>query len=270
MTFDRKTGIGGTDARQIMEGNWHPLWMEKTGRRPPVDLSDVFRVQLGRFTEEFHLDWVARKQGVTYRRPDVGDDMRYHDPANPWRYITLDGIDTANDVPIEVKHSHSAMRIREAADYYMPQLQHSLSITGKDWLWFSVIPGNEEPMTVRVDRSDEYIEKLIDLERSFWWHVKEDVAPEIVPKGKIATANALTDSILVGGYTAPVDMSTHNAWAALAAEYIELKPKVKRCDELNKEIKALIDPTWGGAFGHGLIVQRTKKGLTLRIDGETD
>ena len=29
--------IGGSDARRIMEGDWHALWLEKTGQQQPAD-----------------------------------------------------------------------------------------------------------------------------------------------------------------------------------------------------------------------------------------
>jgi hypothetical protein len=52
-TFDRTTGIGATDARLIMAGDWHQLWLEKTKRAQPPNLDDIFRVQLGKVTESF-------------------------------------------------------------------------------------------------------------------------------------------------------------------------------------------------------------------------
>ncbi len=63
-------------------------------------------------------------------------------------------------------------------------------------------------------------------------------------------------------------MSASNQWAVLAAEYIELKPKADRCEKVNKELKALVPPTTSQAFGHGVQVTRSKKGLTLTIAKE--
>jgi predicted phage-related endonuclease len=168
-----------------------------------------------------------------------------------------------------VKHSHSQANIRESADFYMAQLQHNLAVTQAPWLWFSVIPGNEEPMTVKVERDDEYIARMTELERQFWWHVTEDVAPDIIPSAEIDRVNALADTILVGGYKNPVSMATHNHWTQLALEYIELKPKADRCEIVNKELKALVPDDCAGAYGHGLTVTRNKKGqLTLRFEKE--
>jgi hypothetical protein len=38
--FDRKQGIGGSDATRIYNGDWHDLYLEKIGEKEPDDLSD--------------------------------------------------------------------------------------------------------------------------------------------------------------------------------------------------------------------------------------
>jgi hypothetical protein len=146
-------------------------------------------VQLGKVTEEFHINWLAKRQSDRVSFVNAHGELRIHDLANPWRYVTVDGWDTDNEVPIEVKHSNSNANIRASADYYMAQLQHNLAVTQAEWLWFSVIPGNEEPMTVKVERDQEYIARLTELERQFWWHVTEDVEPEIIPLAEIENVN---------------------------------------------------------------------------------
>ena len=45
--FDRRTGIGGSDATRLYEGDWYQLWSEKVGETEPADLSDVLPVQMG-------------------------------------------------------------------------------------------------------------------------------------------------------------------------------------------------------------------------------
>jgi hypothetical protein len=263
--FDRTSGLGASDAVRIMQGEWVPLWEEKTGRRAPPPLDDIFRVQLGKFTERFHMQWISKRQGIEVLLYDNDDAARIIDRENAWRYVTIDGLDTTNNTVLEVKHCGSSATIRDRADYYMPQLQHSLSITGHRWLWFSIIPGNDEPLTVQVDRDDAYIEKLLDMERTFWWHVTERIKPEILPTGKLDAAAALVGDILVGGFTEDLDFSTSNAWTALALEYGELKGQANRFTEVCAELKALIPGDRRRAFGHGVQVIRDKSGrLSIR------
>jgi predicted phage-related endonuclease len=262
-TFDRNLGIGGTDARLIMAGDWLPLWRQKTRREDPPDLSQVFRVQLGRHTEPFHLDWIARTHALTLRT----DIPRQHAPLEPWRYITVDA--WALGPPhthVEVKHSHSAMTLRDAAHYYMPQLQHGLAITGADWCWFSVIPGNGDPMVTKVSRHEEYIGRLLELERTFWIMVQEDLEPDEREGRALATkAAALVPEILVGGFKDDLDMTRHNEWAVLAAEYLELKGPAGRFELAKKELKALVPEDRRRCFGGGIQITRDKRGqLILR------
>jgi predicted phage-related endonuclease len=267
---DRSKGIGSTDARRIMDGDWLALWREKTARALPVDLSSVFRVQLGLYTEPFHLDWLdasGQVQVVENSRQLVltapSDD--------PPRWATLDALVAceAGAVPIELKHTGSNRSIREVADYYMAQIQHQLMVTGAPYLFFSAIMGNEDPQLVQVDRSDEYIEQLVDLERSFWWHVTADVEPEILPTAKLARIRSTASEILVGGYKDDLDMSRNNQWAALAGEYIELKPKKERFEQVCKDMKTLIPDDRRKVYGLGVVVSRTKKGLQIRAETES-
>ena len=54
---ERPKTIGGSDAVRIMEGDWHTLWKEKTGRQEPEDLSWVLPVQIGILTEKKNKEW---------------------------------------------------------------------------------------------------------------------------------------------------------------------------------------------------------------------
>ena len=53
--LDRSKGIGGSDANRIMRGDWHKLWLEKTGKQVPEDLSKNLAVQIGVITEPVNI-----------------------------------------------------------------------------------------------------------------------------------------------------------------------------------------------------------------------
>ena len=59
--MDRTQGVGGSDAKRIIDGDWHTLWLEKTKRVEQVDLSDVLPVQMGIITEKLNLDWLEKR-----------------------------------------------------------------------------------------------------------------------------------------------------------------------------------------------------------------
>ena len=58
--FDRKQGIGGSDATRLYEGDWYQVWSEKVGETPAADLSDVLPVQMGKHTESFNIEWYKK------------------------------------------------------------------------------------------------------------------------------------------------------------------------------------------------------------------
>ena len=61
---ERMKGIGGSDARKIVSGDWYDLWLEKTGKKDLPDLSNEFPVQLGVWTESFNLKWFEKQMNM--------------------------------------------------------------------------------------------------------------------------------------------------------------------------------------------------------------
>ena len=45
--FDRKQGIGGSDATRLYNGDWHDLYLEKIGEKEPDDLSNILDENIG-------------------------------------------------------------------------------------------------------------------------------------------------------------------------------------------------------------------------------
>ena len=88
ISVDRRSFIGGSDARVIMggdEGNLVRLWREKRGEVEPEDLSNNLIVQLGTVTEDLNRRWYERNTG--YTRPGRSEA----DPASDHQ---VDGGDT--------------------------------------------------------------------------------------------------------------------------------------------------------------------------------
>src|ERR1700709_631574 len=87
---DRRTFIGGSDARIIMgndETNLIRLWREKRGEIEPEDLTDNLIVQLGTVTEELNRRWYERSTGHAIKDAQ----KRIQHPVNKWMAATLDG-----------------------------------------------------------------------------------------------------------------------------------------------------------------------------------
>src|SRR5713101_3836627 len=101
-TADRRTFIGGSDARIIMggdEGSLIRLWREKRGEVEPQDLSGNLIVQLGIATEDLNRRWYEATTGQAIT--DVQRRMRH--PAIRWMGATLDGRVQGSDAVFEAK-----------------------------------------------------------------------------------------------------------------------------------------------------------------------
>src|SRR3954454_24577813 len=89
-TLERRTFVGGSDARIIMgpdETALLRLWREKRGEIEPEDLSENLIVQLGTVTEELNRVWYERNTGHVIK--DV--QRRVKHPVIKWMAATLDG-----------------------------------------------------------------------------------------------------------------------------------------------------------------------------------
>src|SRR6185437_13096296 len=106
---DRRTFIGGSDARIIMgddEARLTRLWLEKRGESEPEDFSDNLVVQLGAVT-------------------DVQKLVQH--PVHKWMAATLDGRIEACGAVFEAKFMLPwAFSEEAAAEKHMAQLQHNM------------------------------------------------------------------------------------------------------------------------------------------------
>jgi predicted phage-related endonuclease len=138
---DRRTFIGGSDARVIM-GNDEPallrLWREKRGEVEPEDLSGNLIVQLGCVTEDLNRRWYELNTG------QVISDIQWHvkHPVICWMAATLDGRVQSSGAVFEAKFMLPWSFSEEgAAEKYMPQLQHNMWVVNSKSAVLSIITG---------------------------------------------------------------------------------------------------------------------------------
>ena len=129
---ERRKGIGGSDARVIMAGNWIELWQEKTGRREPEDLSGNLAVQMGNVTEAFNAYWYELKTGIAVDRR-VKDKARVH-PVHAFMRANLDGqvVIDGTKMVWDAKHTNAFGSQEDVVSTYFPQMQHNMEVSGLD------------------------------------------------------------------------------------------------------------------------------------------
>ena len=172
--FDRKQGIGGSDATRLYEGDWYQLWSEKTGETESADLSDVLPVQMGIHTEPFNISWFEK---LTNLKVDGKQETFFHDKY-PFMYAHVDGLILGDDKAIlECKHTNAFSNPKKVADKYKAQLQHYLMVAGYPKAYVSVFFGNMKHEIMEVTEDKDFQDKLQNAEILFWHFVTTKKAP---------------------------------------------------------------------------------------------
>lgn len=246
---ERRKGIGGSDAGRIMSGDWHSLFMEKTGRAEPEDLSRVLPVQLGIFTEAFNAHWYELTTGnalCARGQPVISKSY-------PFMRCTLDGL--MGDAVWQAKHVSGRQSIDEVVAHYTPQVTHEMLCTGLQRAVLSLLIGTDKFHVEEIPLDDFYGAMLIDKEREFWGYVERDEAP---PQGAPIPPPAPPAKYR------KVDMQGNNAWSDAAARWLVNKGPAAAFKKADGEIKAMVEADVGTAAGHGIVVKRDKRGLSIK------
>ena len=181
----RDTGIGGSDAPVIMGTSLsrspRMLWLEKTGRVPRKDISDVACVRWGTLLESpifdyvksIHPEWRLTRRNWTYRSK-----------ARPWAIANIDGEivdENGRHGVLEIKTTNAfAASDWESSvpDYYMPQPLHYLSVTGWDFMCVCVLIGGSDYREFIIERDETAIDEVVAAVDAFWQNnVQNDIEP---------------------------------------------------------------------------------------------
>jgi len=127
---------------------------------------------------------------------DPGDYAIYYHPDRPWMRATLDRVilprDDRGPGVLEIKTTRTGNASEWETDpplHYQIQLQHQMAVTGCEWGSLCVLIGGQQLVWCDLDRNDEFIAHLIDVESKWWWNVENGVLPDA--DGSDATAQAL-------------------------------------------------------------------------------
>lgn len=182
----RATGLGGSDIAAIMGISPFrtalDVWLEKTGRQAPQDISNVEAVYWGTVNEAAvadrwardHPECVVRRLNATLvGRPD-------------WMRANLDRLVVEGGRPsvLEIKTA-SAFKADEWAggppSFYLSQVTWYLAITGWDMAHVAVLIGGNDYREFDVPRDEEDVRAVTEAATDFWEnYVVKDVMPQVV------------------------------------------------------------------------------------------
>ena len=279
----RKHGIGGSDVAAIMGlSPWRTpaeVWLEKTGRVEPQDLSDRPHVQRGVDLEAFVGEQFKRRHGdmMARRVNAVCQSIE-----RPWAQASLDyQVAEYHKVTVHDKYGRDELYLptwgvleiktsRNDADwadgipvYYMTQVQHYLSVTGRSYAWVAVQFDSDwlwEYREYRIERDEEDIAAINAAVDTFWHdYVEKDVMPVLV--GTAGEAKGLTDL-----YAHPSSESVTDTDAdtlQLVSDYQDAADREKKAKADKRKVSTLLMAKVGD---HKALYTDTAKVLWVRSD----
>lgn len=177
----RQKGIGSSDAPVAIGISPYKsplaLWLEKTGRQAPEDLSTKEAVFWGTTLEPILAEVYAQR---TQRKVRRVNHLLQH-PEHPYLLANLDRVIEGDGI-LEIKTAglRSAPQWEEGVPFpYQVQVLHQLAVTGKAWAEVAVLIGGQEFRIYRLERDEDRIQQLITLETQFWRSVQEDRPPPV-------------------------------------------------------------------------------------------
>jgi predicted phage-related endonuclease len=249
--IDRRTFIGGSDARIIMGGDEAALvrlWREKRGEAEPEDLSRNLIVQLGAATEGLNRTWYERNTG----RRVTAVQRRVKHSAIAWMVATLDGLVEETGAVFEAKFMLPWSFSEEAAaEKHMAQVQHNMWVTHRREAVLSIITGGGKWVEISIPMDPLYLTVLVSAEKKFWRCVQSGEVPHLInaeaPRPRI-------EAIRI------IDMSSSNSWAEFAALFRSTRGAFLDHERAKSELKALAPEDAKEAIGHGVRAKRSRSG----------
>nr|WP_300804777.1 YqaJ viral recombinase family protein [uncultured Acetatifactor sp.] len=267
----RRKGIGGSDASVVCGINRYKspveLWLDKTGQIPPQEAGEA--AYWGTQLETFVRAEFTKRTGIEVtRRSELLQSEEY-----PFMLANLDGICEVPDVGtciFEAKTA-SAYKVGEwedaIPDEYALQLAHYMAVTGYAGAYIAVLIGGNTFKWKFVERDEELISMLIELESAFWNHVQDCTPPPL--DGSDASAKFLAerfhDSIPKSHITLP------DTAADLLAQYDEACEQLEIVTERKQKAENLLKEMMGenevGTAGERVITWKSVS--QERLDSKT-
>jgi len=178
----RRQGIGGSDAAAILGLNpWKTamdVWLEKTGEFSVDDAQDNEKMYWGNMLEDIVAREFTTRTGLKVRRRNAILAHKQY----PFMIANVDRLVVGQSAGLECKTAgyYSADDwTMGVPDYYMPQVQHYMAVTGFEAWYVAVLIGGQEFKYYKVTRDDSFIRELIQAEIEFWRLVEAKTPPPI-------------------------------------------------------------------------------------------
>lgn len=267
----RKLGIGGSDASVVCGISRYKspieLWMEKTGQLPHQEAGEV--AYWGTQLEPLVRLEFSKRTGIEVSL----EKQLLQSEEHPFMLANLDGICQHPEYGSCIFEAKTASAYKAGEwedaipDEYQLQIQHYMAVTGYRGAYIAALIGGNTFKWKFVERDEELIAMLIELETDFWNHV-QDVTPPPVDGSKTSAkflAERFPNSVPRSQIALPDSAAEFLLQYDEACEQLALITEQKQ--EAENLLKQLMGDSEVGTVGERII---TWKSVTQeRLDSKT-
>ncbi|PEM28248.1 YqaJ viral recombinase family nuclease [Bacillus wiedmannii] len=225
----RTQGIGGSDVSAIAGLNkWKSavqVFLEKTQAIEKEDIQSE-AAYFGNVLEEVVAKEFAKRTDLKVQRRNA---ILQH-PEYPWMLANVDRLIVGERVGLECKTASEYLKKEwedeEVPAAYLLQCQHYMAVTGYEAWWIAVLIGGNKFIHKKIERDEELIQYLIDIEKDFWLNNVEQNEPP-----------------MFDGSDASTELLKHLYPESIADSFVSLGKQeellIEARDQVDREIKVL-------------------------------
>lgn len=267
----RKLGIGGSDASVVCGISRYKspveLWMEKTNQLPYQEAGEA--AYWGTQLEALVRAEFTKRTGIEVNHAN----QLLRSEEHPFMLANLDGTCEHPELGTCVFEAKTASAYKSGEwddsipDEYALQIQHYMAVTGYKGAYIAVLIGGNTFRWKFIERDEELIAMLIELESDFWNHVQSATPPPLDGSGASAKflAERFPDSVPKSQITLPDTAAELIEQYDAACEQLEAITEQKQ--EAENLLKQMLGENEVGTAGDRII---TWKSISQeRLDSKT-
>jgi len=249
----RKTGIGGSDAAAAVGLSPYKsmleLWLEKTGRDAELEKPDpndtTHPVFWGTLLEPIVAAAYTQQTGNKVRK--VNAVLRH--PTVPFMLANLDrevvGVPGVQILECKTAGEFGSRLWKDGVpEYVQLQVQHQLAVTGKQAGDVAVLLCGQQLAVHRIERDDELIARLIELEARFWRYVESDTPP---PADGSDSADRALRCLYPRDAGSSIDFTEDRNLSAVFADLVSVRADIETREQLEAKLKQSLQQAMGEA-----------------------
>lgn len=230
----RKKGITGTDAGAICGLNPYSsafqIYQDKI--TDEIEEFDNESMRQGRDLEEYVARRFSEETGLKVRRANA----IFQNEENPFMLADFDRLIVGQKAGLECKtvspYSSDKWNDGNIPLHYQIQVQHYLAVSGFDCWYIAAVIFGREFLIRKIERDEELINYLIDIERGFWYNnVLAGIMPE--PDGSDNCSEMIAKMYFKGQENKTIKLS---GYKEILDRRADLDKLIKKMEKEKKEI----------------------------------